>query len=133
MPHRHLLVEDDPAVRRSLDEKLTEEGLDVHATESAEQALSALDTVRPDVVLSDIRMAAMDGVRLLPMLSERRPEGDMLLMTEYDYMPTVVRAMRDGASDFLVKPNRLLEPRASPARLFDDRRTREQARRGRDN
>jgi len=38
MPHRLLLVEDDPAVRRSLAETLTEEGLDVHAVESAEQA-----------------------------------------------------------------------------------------------
>jgi len=129
MPHRLLLVEDDPAVRRSLAETLTEEGLDVHAAESAEQALSALDSLRPDVVLSDIRMAGMDGVELLTILKERRPDVDVLLMTAYDDMPTIVRAMREGASDFLVKPIRLLELRASLARVFDDRRMREQARR----
>ena len=129
MPHRLLLVEDDPAVRRSLAETLAEEGIDVHVAESAEQALSAIDFVRPDVVLSDIRMAGMDGVALLTVLKERLPDVDVVLMTAYDDMPTVVRAMREGAFDFLVKPLRLHELRASLARLFDDRRMREHARR----
>jgi DNA-binding NtrC family response regulator len=129
MPHRLLLVEDDPAVRRSLAETLTEEGLEVHVAESAEQALAAIDGVRPDVVLSDIRMSGMDGVQLLELLKERMPEVDVLLMTAYDDMPTIVRAMREGASDFLVKPIKLSELRAALARLLDDRRTREQTRR----
>ena len=117
MPHRLLLVEDDPAVRRSLAETLTEEGLDVHVAESAEQALATIDTVRPDVVLSDIRMSGMDGVQLLELLRERMPEVDVLLMTAYDDMPTIVRAMREGASDFLVKPIKLSERRIGwPAR-----------------
>jgi two-component system response regulator AtoC len=129
MPHRLLLVEDDPAVRRSLAETLAEEGLDVHVAESAEQALATIDSVRPDVVLSDIRMSGMDGVQLLELLKERMPEVDVLLMTAYDDMPTIVRAMREGASDFLVKPIKLSELRAALARLLDDRRTREQTRR----
>jgi DNA-binding NtrC family response regulator len=129
MPHRLLLVEDDPAVRRSLAETLAEEGIDVHVAESAEAALSAIDVLRPDVVLSDIRMAGMDGVELLTVLKERLPDVDVMLMTAYDDMPTVVRAMREGAFDFLVKPLRLHELRASLARLFDDRRMREHARR----
>src|SRR4051794_12375191 len=132
MTHRLLLVEDDPAVRRSLAETLAEEGLDVHVADSAEQALSTIDTVRPDVVLSDIRMSGMDGVQLLILLKERMREVDVLLMTAYDDMPTIVRAMREGAFDFLVKPIRLQELRASLARLFDDRRMREQARRASD-
>ena len=129
MPHRLLLVEDDPAIRRSLAETLSEEGIDVHIAESAEQALSAIDVLRPDVVLSDIRMSGMDGVQLLAVLKQRLPEVDVMLMTAYDDMPTVVRAMREGAFDFLVKPLRLQELRASLARLFDDRRMREHARR----
>jgi two-component system response regulator AtoC len=127
MPHRLLLVEDDPAVRRSLAEALAEEGLDVHVADSAEQALSTIDTIRPDVVLSDIRMSGMDGVQLLVLLKERMRDVDVLLMTAYDDMPIIVRAMREGAFDFLVKPIRLQELRASLARLFDDRRMREQA------
>jgi len=129
MPHRLLLVEDDPAVRRSLAEALSEEGIDVHVAESAEQALSAIDVLRPDVVLSDIRMSGMDGVQLLAVLKERLPDVDVMLMTAYDDMPTVVQAMREGAFDFLVKPLRLQELRTSLARLFDDRRMREHARR----
>jgi two-component system response regulator AtoC len=129
MTHRLLLVEDDPAVRRSLAETLAEEGVDVHVAESAEQALSTIDAVRPDVVLSDIRMSGMDGVELLSLLKERMPEVDVLLMTAYDDMPTIVRAMREGAFDFLVKPIKLHELRAALNRLFDDRRVREQTRR----
>src|SRR5215208_680046 len=129
MTHRLLLVEDDPAVRRSLAETLAEEDIDVHVAESAEQALSTIDTVRPDVVLSDIRMSGMDGVQLLSLLKERMPEVDVLLMTAYDDMPTIVRAMREGAFDFLVKPIKLHELRAALTRLFDDRRVREQTRR----
>jgi DNA-binding NtrC family response regulator len=129
MTHRLLLVEDDAAVRRSLAETLAEEGLDVHVADSAEQALSTIDTVRPDVVLSDIRMSGMDGVQLLSLLKERMPDVDVLLMTAYDDMPTIVRAMREGAFDFLVKPIKLHELRAALTRLFDDRRVREQTRR----
>jgi DNA-binding NtrC family response regulator len=107
-----LVVDDDDAVRETIAETLEEEGFGVETASGAESALAALARTPPDVVLSDIRMPGMDGLELLDLLRARAPDVDVLLMTAYEDMPTVARAMRDGAFDFLVKPlrpDRLLE------------------------
>jgi DNA-binding NtrC family response regulator len=112
MPLRVLVVDDDDAVRETIAETLEEEGFGVETASGAESALAALARSRPDIVLSDIRMPDMDGLELLELLRARAPDVDVLLMTAYEDMPTVARAMRDGAFDFLVKPlraDRLLE------------------------
>ena len=127
MPRRLLLVEDDPAVRRSLGEALREAGYDVCLAEHAEQALAHLAETRPEVVLTDVRMPGMDGISLLKILRERVPGTDVVVMTAFDDMPTVVSAMREGAFELLVKPLRLADVRDVIARVFEDRRTREAA------
>jgi len=66
----------------------------------------------------------MDGVELLRLLKERAPGIDVILMTAFNDMPTVVRAMREGAFEFLVKPLKVAELRAVLTRLFEDRRSR---------
>jgi DNA-binding NtrC family response regulator len=132
MLQRLLLVEDDPAVRRSLGETLEGEGVEVHLVCTAEEALDQLAAVAPDVVLTDVRMPGMDGLELLRLLRERVPDVDVVVMTAFDEMPVVVQAMRDGAFEFLVKPLRLADLRATLARLVEDRRTREEGRRARE-
>jgi len=132
MPQRLLLVEDDPAVRRSLAETLEAEGVEVHVACSAEEALSRLAEVAPEVVLTDVRMPGMDGLSLLRVLRERVPDVDVVVMTAFDEMPTVVQAMRDGAFEFIVKPPRLADLRGLLTRLAEDRRTREEGRRARE-
>lgn len=127
MPLRLLLVDDDPAIRRSLSETLCEEGHEVRAAQSAEAALAQLADYAPDLVLSDIRMPGDSGVELLQRIKERAPSVDVILMTAYDDMPTVVRAMRQGAFDFLVKPLQLQELQTVLNRALADRRAREQA------
>jgi DNA-binding NtrC family response regulator len=71
----------------------------------------------------------MDGISLLKILRERAPGIDVIVMTAFDDMATVVSAMREGAFEFLVKPLRLAEVRDVIARVFEDRRTREAAER----
>jgi two-component system, NtrC family, response regulator AtoC len=132
MRQRLLLVEDDPAVRRSLAETLEAEGVDVHVACTAEEALSRLAEVAPDVVLTDVRMPGMDGLSLLRLLRERVPDVDVVVMTAFDEMATVVQAMRDGAFEFIVKPLRLVDLRGTLARLVEDRRTRDEGRRSRE-
>jgi two-component system, NtrC family, response regulator AtoC len=129
MPARLLVVEDDASVRRSLAATLAEEGFEVETAASAEQALGLVGEAAPDVVLSDVRMPGMGGLELLALLRERLPAVDVILMTAYEDMPTVARAMREGAFDFLVKPLRLAELRVVLARVLDDRRSRDVARR----
>jgi DNA-binding NtrC family response regulator len=132
VPLRLLLVEDDPAVRRSLSETLSEEGHEVRSAASAEEALARLQDDSPELILSDIRMPGLDGIELLKRVQQVTDGVDVILMTAFDDMPTVVRAMREGAFDFLVKPLELQELRAVLDRVLADRSAREQARRSAD-
>jgi two-component system response regulator AtoC len=118
-----MIVDDDPTVRTSLAEALADNGTTkVAVADSAARALAMLDDATPDVVLSDIRMPEMDGISFLKLLRERAPSVDVILMTAYDDMPTVVAAMREGAVEFLVKPLDLHQVRRAIDAVFEDRR-----------
>jgi two-component system, NtrC family, response regulator HydG len=124
MRRRLLVVDDDDTIRDSLVEALSDSSTEIAAAESAERALSIVGTRGADVVLTDVRMAGMDGVELLRLLRERVPDIDVVLMTAFDDMTTVVSAMREGAVEVLVKPLDLHELRRVLARVFEDRQTR---------
>jgi DNA-binding NtrC family response regulator len=72
-------------------------------------------------------MPGLDGLELLRLLRERAPGVDVILMSAFDDMPTVVAAMREGARDFLAKPLDLHDVRRVLARAKDDRRLRARA------
>jgi DNA-binding NtrC family response regulator len=130
MGGRVLIVDDDCIVRDSLRDALMADGLEVICAADATAALAALESCRPDILLTDVRMPVMDGLELLAVLRERSPEIAVILMTAFDDMATVVTAMRQGASDFLVKPLDLEDLRRALTRVLEDRRARERARRG---
>ena len=127
MDRRVLVVDDDPAIRGSLADALADDGVTVTVAESGERALAVFAAATPDVVLTDVRMADLDGLALLRLLRERAPTVDVILMTAYDDMPTVVKAMRGGAVEFLVKPLNLRQLRTVLDRIFEDRRSRKRA------
>ena len=125
VPRRLLIVDDDPTIRTSLAEALADNGTtEVRVADGPHQALAMLEFATPDVVLSDVRMPEMDGIAFLTLLHERAPSVDVILMTAYDDMPTVVSAMRAGAVEFLVKPLDLHLVRRVLDTVFDDRRAR---------
>ena len=124
MTRRLLIVDDEEAIRDSLSSALRAEGLELAVAGSAESALSQIDAFRPDVVLSDIRMPGLDGVELLRIIKERAPSIDVILMTAYQDMPTVISAVRAGAVEFLTKPLDLEELLRLIGTVFDDRRLR---------
>jgi two-component system response regulator AtoC len=118
---RVLIVDDDEAIRASTAESLARHDREVRTAENATAALAGVDRWRPDVVLTDVRMPGLDGLELLQLLTERVPDADVIMMTAFDDMPTIVSAMRAGAVEFLVKPLDLRELRESVDRLFADR------------
>ncbi len=124
---RILIVDDDEAIRTSTAESLVRHDREVRLADSASVALSGLDRWRPDVILCDVRMPGIDGPELLELLTERLPSADVIMMTAFDDMPTIVSAMRAGAVEFLVKPLDLHELRRTVDRLFDDRASRKSA------
>ncbi len=126
---RILIVDDDADIRESLPGGLSGSGAEIDTAKDGEEALAKVAETPPDIVLTDVRMPGMDGLELLRLLRDRAPSVDVILMTAFDDMPTVVEGMREGARDFLVKPLDLHDLRRVIGEMFEDRRTRERARR----
>src|SRR5262249_11251103 len=102
-------------------ESLKRAGRDVRVADDAASALRHVSEWHAGVIISDVRMPDLDGLELLSILQERAPNADVIMMTAFDDMPTVVTAMQRGAVDFLVKPIDLHELRETVDRLFADR------------
>src|SRR5262249_43214988 len=86
-------------------------GHSVETAASGPEALRAADAEALDVVVSDVRMAGMDGMALLRELRRRHPEALVILMTAYATIAGAVEAMREGAFHYVVKPFALDEMR----------------------
>lgn len=99
-----LLVDDDPGLLRLLSIRLRAEQYEVEAVESAEKALAVLNRLRPDLVITDLRMDKMDGIGLLKELQTRSPGLRVLIMTAHGTIPDAVVATQSGAFGFLTKP-----------------------------
>jgi DNA-binding NtrC family response regulator len=99
-----LIVDDERNIRDHLATFVRSLGHHVETAADGQAALALLARTAVDVVLSDVRMAGMDGLALLRELHGRRPEAVVVLMTAYATVPGAVEAMRAGAYDYLVKP-----------------------------
>ena len=99
-----LLVDDDEKLRRVLGMRLQSRGYSVASVESAEAALQELDSLRPAVVIVDLRLPGMDGIELLERLQVMRPGLPVLMISAHGDIPDAVRATQSGAVSFLSKP-----------------------------
>jgi DNA-binding NtrC family response regulator len=103
MSERILVVDDDPSIRKTFDEHLSEAGHEVRTAADAERALALLEDFDPALVVTDIRMPGMDGLELLRRV-RAASDADVAVITAYEDMKTAVAAMQAGAYDYLVKP-----------------------------
>lgn len=101
---RILVVDDDAITRKILDRFLQNLGCQVTTAESYDQALLTLALDPPDVVLSDIDMPNHSGLDLLQKIKEIDPTMTVILITAQNDMRTTVKAMQQGAYDYLTKP-----------------------------
>ncbi len=99
-----LLVDDDDRLRRILSLRLQSAGYQVVESSSASDALSRLESLQPQLVLTDLRMPEMDGIQLLERLQITRPALPVILLTAHGDIPDAVAATRAGAVEFLTKP-----------------------------
>ena len=99
-----LLVDDDPSLLRLLSIRLNAAGYDVRAVHNGEVALEAVETQRPDLVITDLRMDRMDGMQLLDELNRRCTGLPVLILTAHGTIPDAVSATQEGAVAFLTKP-----------------------------
>lgn len=113
-----LVVEDEPIIRDSLAEFLTQEGFVVVACASAEEALVRAEQSFFDVALCDVQLPGMDGLELLERLLKISPETFVVFVTAYGTVENAVAAFRRGAHDYLMKPIILDEVAARIRRLL---------------
>jgi len=109
---RILVVDDDPGLLRLLTIRLRSQKYEVEPVASASAALEVVSRFRPDLVVTDLRMAGMDGIGLLKELQRRWPGLNVILLTAHGTIPDAVFATQAGAVAFLTKPvekERLLE------------------------
>ena len=99
-----IIVDDEDDVREAYDQTLALEGFEVFAFSSARDALSLITPDWPGIVVSDIRMANMDGLELLARIREIDRELPVLLITAHGDVAMAVNAMHQGAYDFMEKP-----------------------------
>jgi two-component system, LuxR family, response regulator FixJ len=98
------VIDDDEAMRDSLDFLLGSANFDVTLFELAQHFLDALPGVEFGCVVSDVRMSGIDGLELLKRLKASRSTIPVLIMTGHGDVPLAVEAMKLGAVDFLEKP-----------------------------
>jgi two-component system response regulator AtoC len=99
-----LVVDDDDALRESLELFLASEGFDVAAAADGALALAQLERAPFDVVLCDLRMPGIDGFELLPQLLRIAPGLTVILMSAYGTRDLAIEALKRGAYDYLAKP-----------------------------
>ncbi len=99
-----LVVDDEVAIRESLKDWLLEDGYEVGLADSGENAVAMAKEKAWDVVLLDLKMPGMDGLATLKHLIKINPETEILMMTAYATVDTAIKAMKEGAFDYLVKP-----------------------------
>ncbi len=99
-----LVVEDDPGLQEAIVDTLQLSGYQCLTADCGEAALVVLQRQKVDMIISDVQMPGMDGLSLLQNVQHLYPQIPMLLMTAYGNIEGAVRAMRDGAVDYLVKP-----------------------------
>ncbi|MDE2089673.1 MAG: response regulator, partial [Gammaproteobacteria bacterium] len=98
-----LLVDDDPGLLRLLSIRLTAAGYGVTAVESGEKALAHLPIIRPNLVITDLRMTGIDGMALVEAIHDKNPTLPVIILTAHGTIPDAVEATKRGVFSFLTK------------------------------
>jgi DNA-binding NtrC family response regulator len=99
-----LVVDDESNQRNILKTILSAEGYETYVAASGEEALKILRSYNPEVVLTDLKMEGMDGIQLMEKIKSQENPPEVVLMTAFGTIPSVVEAMNKGAYSYLEKP-----------------------------
>lgn len=128
-----LIVDDEQIVCRSCERILERDNHSVDSVLNGQQALEKINERKYEILITDLKMPGIDGMKLLKAVKEKYQEVDVIMITGYASVDTAVEAMRSGAFDYIPKPFTPDELRAVTSRALERRRlleeTREQARR----
>ena len=103
-PIRVLLVDDELEFLESLRKVLSRRGMEVVTASDGARALNVLSQRHVDVVVTDVKMPGIDGVKLLSLVKKQHPEVEILLLTGHADVGSAVSGLKEGAFDYLLKP-----------------------------
>ncbi len=115
-----LVVDDDQDILKLISMRLVAAGYNTASACNGVEAMSAISLQRPDLVISDLRMPAMDGMALLEAVHNAHPTLPVIILTAHGSIPDAVRATQRGVFGFLTKPfdsQELLQQVAAALRL----------------
>lgn len=116
-----LVVDDEESVTYLITRRLMEEGLDCERASSAKEALEQLERRKFDVVITDVRMPGMSGIKLLTRVKEIDPETQVIVMTGHAEVEFAVEAIRSDVDDYLLKPFELEQLSHAVSRALEHR------------
>lgn len=111
VPEKILLVDDEAVALRNLRHILKSEDLDITAADNGTEALELISQTEFDVVLTDLRMAKVDGMKILQGCKRLRPLAEVIVITGYATVDSAIEAMKHGAYHYIPKPYRNEEVR----------------------
>lgn len=114
-----MLVDDEILTLNNLKKALEKEGYEVILAESGEKALDLLENCRPHLILLDLVLPGISGLEVLKKVKETDREIIVIMMSAYEILEKAVEAMKLGAYDYLLKPFKLSELKATVQRALD--------------
>lgn len=115
---RILVVDDEKIVCDMSRKCLSEDGYDVTTYTDSTEAWRALEQESFDVVITDLKMKGIDGMKLLEFARRQNPDSRVIMLTAFGSLETAAEAMRKEAFDYLTKPVRISDLRASVRRAL---------------
>ena len=126
MPVKILVVDDDPQVRKLCTIALKSDGYEVSGANDAQRALNIVDTKSIDLMLLDIVMPGTDGLELLQILKKKWEELIVVMITGFPSIETSIKAIKNGAYDYITKPFSIDEIRFSVKKALEYHNTLEE-------
>ncbi len=120
-----LIVDDEETLLATLSLELGRCGYRCHVAETAQAALTKLETAEPHVTLVDIRLPDLDGLELIRRMRDLGYDFPIIVMTAYGSVQSAVAAMKAGATDYLQKPVAIDELEVVINRVLQNRRLKE--------
>jgi DNA-binding NtrC family response regulator len=101
---RILIVDDERSFLLLLTKILQDAGYAVNGISDPEQALKAVDSFSPNLIITDLKMPKMDGIKLMETVKDKDADIAFIMITAFATVDTAVSAMKTGASDYITKP-----------------------------
>lgn len=99
-----LVVDDDQPLRTALKEAVTRMGYEVQVSENPIEALKKMETIRPSMIITDMKMPKMDGLTFIREVRKKSGDMPILVITGFATVENAVGSMKEGVCDYLMKP-----------------------------